>query len=268
MALFIVGDVHGCIAELDAALTRIGFNPRTDRLWSVGDLVGKGRHSLDVLRLVKSLGSAFNMVLGNHELRLLSVLTHHRFAIADAALQPIVNDNNTSDWVEWLRHQPLLLHDEQHSVTMTHAGLFPGWSHQQARTLAAQVSKLLCGPEFHHILRQLYNSPYKQAPTRANTELGYWVDVLHAFTQMRYIDTRRPDLALDFTEKRPNSKTPYLVPWFDLWPSRDDLVVFGHWSDLTGGTARDDIRCLDSGCVYGGGLTILRVNRKTNDESD
>ncbi|MFY0665945.1 MAG: symmetrical bis(5'-nucleosyl)-tetraphosphatase [Natronospirillum sp.] len=262
MALFIMGDVHGCIAELDTALTRISFNPRTDRLWSVGDLVGKGAHSLEVLRLVESFGGAFNMVLGNHELRLLSVLTGNA-ASADSVLQPVVQDANTTDWADWLRHQPLLLHDAQFGVTMTHAGVFPGWSRAQAKALAEQASQQLRGPQFQPLLNHLYDSPYKRASMVESTELGYWVTVLHAFTQMRYINTRSSTLTLDFTEKLPNSKTPHLVPWFDLWPRSEDLLVFGHWSDLTGGTAREDIRCLDSGCVYGGGLTLLRVNRKT-----
>jgi len=51
MALYLVGDIQGCYAELDSLLERVAFNPQFDRLWAVGDLVARGPDSLAVLQL-------------------------------------------------------------------------------------------------------------------------------------------------------------------------------------------------------------------------
>ena len=62
---YCVGDVHGCVSRLYAFLAKIKFNPETDRLFSVGDLVNKGPDSENVLDLLNE--SWFHSVLANHE---------------------------------------------------------------------------------------------------------------------------------------------------------------------------------------------------------
>ena len=62
---YCVGDVHGCVSRLYAFLAKIQFNPETDRLFSVGDLVNKGPESENVLDLLNE--SWFHSVLANHE---------------------------------------------------------------------------------------------------------------------------------------------------------------------------------------------------------
>lgn len=253
-----MGDVHGCIDALDNALDSIAFDPKVDRLWSVGDLVGKGDDSLAVLRRVATLGHAFNMVLGNHELRLLSALVNQHHDV-DPTLLPIVCDTHADYWAKWLRQKPLLLRDQQYAVTVTHAGIFPGWSLAQASRFAALASHRLRKPSGSELLRQLAVSPYKQQAVASRPPACAWTDVVLAFTQMRHVDTGHATLKLDFTEKNPASNNPDLTPWFELWPPSQEMLVFGHWSDLSAGTARSDVRCIDTGCVYGGELTILSI---------
>lgn len=62
---YCVGDLHGCVSRLYAFLAKIQFNPETDRLFSVGDLVSRGPDSENVLDLLKE--SWFHSVLANHE---------------------------------------------------------------------------------------------------------------------------------------------------------------------------------------------------------
>lgn len=69
---FVVGDLHGCLGQLEAQLKGIGFDPARDRLFSVGDLVDRGPDSLGVLRLLEA--PWFFPVLGNHEDDLLTWL--------------------------------------------------------------------------------------------------------------------------------------------------------------------------------------------------
>jgi bis(5'-nucleosyl)-tetraphosphatase (symmetrical) len=73
MAKYAVGDVQGCLNPLKALLSRVDFNPSTDLLISVGDLVNRGPQSLATLRYCMGLGNAFKMVLGNHDLHLLAI---------------------------------------------------------------------------------------------------------------------------------------------------------------------------------------------------
>ena len=62
---YCVGDLHGCVSRLYAFLAKIQFNPETDRLFSVGDLVSRGPDSENVLDLLKE--DWFHSVLANHE---------------------------------------------------------------------------------------------------------------------------------------------------------------------------------------------------------
>lgn len=257
MSLYIVGDVHGCIETFEQGLNRIGFDPRVDILWSVGDLVGKGPGSLEVLRLADSFGDSFNMVLGNHEVRLLGLFAGGEGA-ANALLQPILKDKGSIDWKRWLRQKPLMLRDQPLGVTMTHAGIFPGWSLPLAERYAYQASAQLLDAS-DDWLRQLTYSPYKRTAIDVDTE-HY---TLHAFTEMRYCNITNPYRpVLDFSCKSPLKASKILAPWFTLWPTQSELWVFGHWSDLQGYTGRTDIRCLDTGCVYGRRLSILKVTEE------
>ena len=62
---FIVGDIHGCFDELNNALDKHQFDPNTDRLFAVGDLIDRGPGSHKVLSWLKQ--PWFHSCLGNHE---------------------------------------------------------------------------------------------------------------------------------------------------------------------------------------------------------
>lgn len=62
---YVVGDIHGCYATYMAAFDKLNFNPETDRMFSVGDLVDRGAHSLTCVQLLNL--KYFHSVRGNHE---------------------------------------------------------------------------------------------------------------------------------------------------------------------------------------------------------
>lgn len=62
---FIAGDLHGCIKDLIALMAHVDFNTEVDRLFLVGDLVDRGPHSMECLRLLKA--PYVHAVQGNHE---------------------------------------------------------------------------------------------------------------------------------------------------------------------------------------------------------
>ncbi|MEO7424519.1 MAG: metallophosphoesterase [Fibrobacteria bacterium] len=118
-----VGDLHGCLAELDALLARFAFRPGRDRLFSVGDVMGKGPDVTGTLRRLKELGA--QAVLGNHDFALLQAARQ-----MEAGKQPKHADYPASlgkerdEWVGFISSWPLYL--ELPDIILVHAGLEPG----------------------------------------------------------------------------------------------------------------------------------------------
>ena len=77
MSTYAIGDVQGCYQELIELLDRLQFNDHSDTLWFCGDLVNRGKASLETLRFIKQLPHAVT-VLGNHDLHLLAYANNIR----------------------------------------------------------------------------------------------------------------------------------------------------------------------------------------------
>jgi Calcineurin-like phosphoesterase len=122
----IVGDVHGCSAELEDLLEHVGFGSG-DRLWFVGDLVARGPDSRGVLRRVRELGA--HSVIGNHEQRLLGAREARRRGEPEPHLnrshQRVFAEFDDGDW-ELLASLPLYIDLPEHRLRIVHAGLVPG----------------------------------------------------------------------------------------------------------------------------------------------
>jgi bis(5'-nucleosyl)-tetraphosphatase (symmetrical) len=255
MAIYAVGDIQGCHAELVQLLDQINFDPAADQLWLVGDLVNRGPGSLEVLRLVKSLGDSAITVLGNHDLHLLAVAEGaaelHRTDTLDAILEAPDRD----ELLHWLRNQRLLY--EQDGFVLVHAGLLPQWSVAQAARLAREVEAALRGDDFATFISHMYgNSPHEW-----HDELtGYkrLRVIVNAFTRLR-ICTGEGDMEFRFKGEVENIPAGYM-PWFDVpeRASRDATVIFGHWSAL-GLKLEPRVIALDTGCLWGGPMTAIRL---------
>lgn len=259
MATWAVGDVQGCCTELETLLERIAFSPARDQLWFVGDLVNRGPRSLDVLRLVESLGAAAIVVLGNHDLHLIALARGGDTArAADAGLLPILAAPDRGRLLDWLQSRPMLHHDEALGVTMVHAGLAPQWDLATARACAAELEVALRGECSGRFLATMYgNRPDTWSDgLEGDDRLRYIVNVL---TRLRVCDSAGR-LLLKF--KGPLDEMPGgAVPWFRV-PGRrwaGARVVCGHWSAL-GYVHEGGVLCLDTGCVWGGTLTAQRVD--------
>jgi bis(5'-nucleosyl)-tetraphosphatase (symmetrical) len=261
MAIYAIGDIQGCGDEFERLLERIQFDAAYDTLWLTGDLVNRGPRSLDVLRLVKSLGDAAITVLGNHDLHLLALaLDPQAKRKSKDTLDTILNAPDRDELVHWLRHQPLLHHDEPLRRTLIHAGLPPEWDLQQAQSCAREVETALRDSSS---ARELVQHMYGDEP-------DHWRDDLHGMARLRFITNCLTRLRICTAEGRLKlkEKTPLselkagLLPWFRIPQrrSRDAQIVFGHWSAL-GFHHGDNVLALDTGCVWGGSLTAMRLDK-------
>ncbi|GAP66003.1 symmetrical bis(5'-nucleosyl)-tetraphosphatase [Mizugakiibacter sediminis] len=260
MAVWAIGDVQGCYPELQRLLEKLRFDPARDTLWFCGDLVNRGGESLEVLRLAYSLRERSIVTLGNHDLSLLAVAERKQESQAKANpdLRRVLFADDRDALLGWLRAQKLLHHDAALGWTMVHAGLAPSWTLEQAQRIAREVEQALTGPQYRKLLKQMFGD----RPATWNPKLR-GIDRLRAainvLTRMRYCDVRG---RIAFEEKgTPGTQKPGLYPWYEVPGTvrRDTRIICGHWSAL-GRFAGLGIHAIDTGCVWGGTLTALRLD--------
>ena len=255
MAFYLVGDIQGCDEALGRLLAEIDFSASRDTLYVLGDMVNRGPDSLGALRRLKALGHSAQCVLGNHDLHLLAVAEGVRPAGRRDTLAQVLDAPDAPALLAWLRQQHLAM-SENH-ILMLHAGVLPSWSAAQTLALAGEVQAVLRGPECAAFLHAMYgNTP------------NHWRDDLQGFDRLRVVVNALTRLrfcsaqgVMEFDSKEGAGTAPEgFMPWFDV-PGRrtaQDTVAFGHWSTL-GWLGRSDVIGLDTGCVWGGCLTALRL---------
>ena len=263
MALYAIGDVQGCFDELQELLTHIKFNSDRDQLWFCGDIVNRGPKSLKTLRFIRSLEDNAITVLGNHDLHLLATAYEHKKPGRKDTLDKILQAKDSPELLDWLRHQPLVFHDEEKDVTLLHAGTHPDWTITKTLKLAKEVEQILQSDQ--HI--NFYKAMYGDKPTTWNDSLSGWPRyrfITNILTRLRYCDKfGRPALN---AKSAPGSQAKHLMPWYEV-PDRktkDDTLIFGHWSTLphAGRKAVNNTYAIDSGCLWGGYLTAMKVGKK------
>lgn len=265
MADYAIGDVQGCYKSLVALLDKIQFDEAHDQLWFVGDLVNRGPDSLAVLRFVRSLKRKPYITLGNHDLHLLCeiFLPHkkNKLRAADDTLSEILQAPDKLALGHWLRQQPLLCYDEALNVVMTHAGIPPTWTLGEARQHATYLEKTLSGDNYLDFLSHMYGNTPNHLSHGLSTQDKLRV-ICNYLTRMRFCDTHGN---LELTIKTtPDDAVADYYPWFEL-PERvtiDADIVFGHWAALKGVCNTPRVHAIDTGCVWGGTLTALRLQDK------
>ena len=253
---YLVGDLQGCCDPLERLLQTLDFSASRDRLFLLGDLVNRGPDSLGVLKRLRSLGGAATCLLGNHDLHLLAIAHGVRKPHRSDTLDPILQAPDRDDWLHWLRQQRLAVWDA--GWLMVHAGVLPQWDAARTVALAGEVEAMLRSPDLGDFLTQMYgNEPDRWDDSLAG--VSRWRCVVNALTRLRFCTT---DGTMEFATKDGAGDAPEgFMPWFDV-PGRathGTPVAFGHWSTL-GLIDRPNLLSLDTGCVWGGRLTAVRVD--------
>ena len=265
MSIYVVGDLQGCLDPLHRLLEQAAFDPVQDQLWSAGDVVNRGPQSLQTLRYLYQLGNAFRMVLGNHDLHLLAVAHNIGNLKPKDTLQEILDAPDRQQLLEWLQQQPLLIRD--HGYCMVHAGIPPQWSLDTAEQLSKEVESALTGNDAKSYFDAMYgNQPEIWSDDLTGTERLR--AITNYLTRMRFCTAQSQ---LELTHKRGPKQAPKgYAPWFSH-PERltkDDKILFGHWASLEGKDCGDNLYPLDTGCVWGGKLRMIRLGDEQTFETD
>ena len=259
MATYAIGDVQGCHDPLRRLLDKLKFDPARDRLWFCGDLVNRGGQSLEVLRLVRSLDDVSKVVLGNHDLSLLTIAERKEAdqRKVNPDLQRVLFADDREPLVSWLRHRPMMHVDPALGYALVHAGLAPKWTIALAQKRAREVETRLRGKNYRKLMRQMYgNKPAAWSPKLEG--MDRLRAIINVMTRLRFCDVRG---RIAFDEKGPpGTQTPGLYPWFEVpgQVRRELRVVTGHWSTL-GLLIGMGVYGIDTGCVWGGKLTALEL---------
>ena len=256
MATYAIGDIQGCYDSLIRLLEKLNFDKTKDTLWFAGDLINRGPDSLSTLRFVKSLGDCAISVLGNHDLHLLAI-AHNVKTTRSADLQRILDADDREELLQWLSTRPLLHHDKNLNYTITHAGIYPLWTLEQAKIYAAELED-----ELKNNLNAFLNNMYGDKPDNWNESLTGFERlrfICNSFTRMRFCYQNG---ILNFSSNgAPGTIPEGAVPWFDVSNRKEnnERLLFGHWSTL-GKIKNTHIYPLDTGCVWGGELTALQID--------
>ncbi len=256
MATYVIGDIHGWFQPFRALLAKIEFDPESDELWFVGDLVNGGPQSREVVEWAREHSASVKVALGNHDLHMLAVWTGAHPARRKDTFADLLEAPNADELCDWLRHQNILHRRGNHAVV--HAAIWPKWTLKKAEKIARELEAALRVDDPRPFFDQMYgNDPRKWSKKlQGHDRLRFAVNV---FTRARCLTKKNK---LDFDHKGTLASLPRgLTPWFDVLARRPDdgaRYYFGHWSAL-GLRIRPRAVCLDTGVRWGRRLTAMRL---------
>lgn len=258
MSTYLVGDIQGCVEPLKRLLDRLNFDPAQDRLWPCGDLVNRGGHSLEVLRLLHGLGDAVRPVLGNHDLHLLAEDARRRkHGSRNEEFERILQAPDRRELLDWLGRCPLAAWEPDFGLLRVHAGVVPSWDLATTLRHAEEVQAVLASSGRQKFLRKMYGN----RPRRWREELGGWRRlrlITSVLCRIRYCDA---DDRIHLGSLQPHGKKKKSFrPWFKHKhrATRDIRIAYGHWAAM-GLRIRKRTIGMDSGCVWGGTLSAYRM---------
>ncbi|MBF0448897.1 MAG: symmetrical bis(5'-nucleosyl)-tetraphosphatase [Magnetococcales bacterium] len=269
MAVYAIGDLHGCLPELKSLLAKIGFNRHQDRLWFVGDLLSRGPDSLGVLRFVRDLGDRAVVVMGNHEVRALVGLSGKDSQEFNDYMGFFAKAADCDELYDWIRYLPLVHRDETLGYTMVHAGLHPNWSLDDALMRSDRLTEIFRDKKrIRKFFKKNQARSVVEEPDFKSDENGWLQYALTVMTKVRYCTRSGGLLSARLIREQgiltsgygePAKDSPY-QPWYTHRTGRgDEKIIYGHWA-MAGLTLNRFTFGLDSGAVYGGKLTAMRLD--------
>ena len=260
MATYAVGDLQGCLEPQQCLLKQVAFDPAKDRLWLVGDLVNRGPQSLATLRFLYDIRESLVCVLGNHDLHLLAAGRNIERLKKNDTLREILEAPDCAQLLEWLRQQKLMHYDQQRDIALVHAGIPPQWSLRKAMKCAAEVEEVL---RDDNRIAPYLDGMYGNDPAKWDSDLKGVTRlrvITNYFTRMRFCTSEGK---LDLKSKEGvGTALPGYKPWFTYKERKTKglKIIFGHWAALEGQCDEPGIFALDSGCVWGGAMTLMNVD--------
>jgi serine/threonine protein phosphatase 1 len=234
--VIIIGDIHGCIRELDELLGLLKI-VSSDSLYFIGDLIDRGPDPAAVVRRCRQIANecATYLILGNHEEKFLRWLQHCRnntgmeTQMKGTEEFPALLKGLSNSDIEFLHGAYYSLALKEENITLLHGGIF--------------LSPKFPFPETY---RYDLHSPKE-------------LKGLNLITKIRYISPDGKFVSL-------NEKTPTHHYWADLYDGSFGHIFFGHQAFIKD-TPKEfpHATCLDTGCVYGGWLNaaVLKDGLKT-----
>ncbi len=263
--LIVVGDIQGCFTDFQKLLDKLHFNPPDDTLWLAGDIVNRGRQSLQCLRYAKNNANYCKIVLGNHDLHLIAAYHQVKPLHKLDTIQEILNAADADELINWLRKQPLMRYQTDLDLAMVHAGIYPTWNIKDALHCAKKAETVLQSDDYLDFIKNMYGNlpnqwPLKnQKPLQGVDEIRF---IINSFTRMRYV-TDDCKLNMDYNGDI-GTQPSYLSPWFKIKNQQlhNTKVVFGHWSTLRINNPTQFFP-IDTGCVWGERLTAMVIEDAT-----
>ena len=257
MTTYVVGDIQACYSGLRKLLEKVQFNPKKDKLWAVGDLIGRRPEALETLEYLISLGDHFETVLGKHDLHFLAVSQGIKENRDKEGFGKILKSKHKEKLIKWLRQRPLAAIPKK-GFFLSHAGLYPLWSEKQALSLAEETSELLRSDKWKKLLDYMYGDK-EEKWSKDLTGLARHKFIVDALTRMRFIDNKT---TLNLKVKTsPDDAPKGIMPWFEHDKLKHDShLLFGHWAALEGKCPKKNIHALDTGYIWGGKLTLINLD--------
>jgi len=258
MATYIIGDVQGCFDALMQLLLKVEFDETSDKLIFCGDLVNRGGQSLQTLRWIYAHQQCCQVTLGNHDLSLLAQYYVKRLRKSrNKEFQEIFKAADCSNLMSWLKGQKLLIHAKSSKNIIVHAGIYPLWSLKRAKKEAKYVETCLRDRP-----KIFFENMYGAKPNHWSKSLKKMDRArfaINSLTRMRFLYKNN---GLNFKAKGDIKSFPKLIPWFRFKPykKKKHTIIIGHWSAL-GLMQENNVICLDTGKVWGGKLTTLKISK-------
>ena len=264
MANYAIGDIQGCYKEFKLALKKVNFNLDEDYLWLVGDLINRGPDSLKLLKHIYKIKERTHIVLGNHDLHFLACFYGQRKLAKADTISKLMQSKKSLKYAKFLMEQPLIFKKEiifknkSKKVIMVHAGIPPNLSLENCFDLNKEFQiALKKNPK--RILKKIFNNPFSKF-SKKMSRIDRIIFFANALTRIRACNHKGE---IDFNFKgRINEIPKKLNAWFNFENSiisENSQLIFGHWAAIKGKTKKKDIFGLDTGCVWGDKLTIMRL---------